>query len=91
MHLASDAQSAPSQPSAAAAVPREPAPTYAPPPGPPPAAAPALPTRPDTTGGEIPQVKELMDMGFKRSQAIAALEDNQFDVGRAANVLLSLQ
>jgi hypothetical protein len=31
-----------------------------------------------------------MDMGFKKSQAVAALEDNQFDVGRAANALLAV-
>lgn len=51
--------------------------------------APALPQRRESDG-DIPQVKELRAMGFERSQSIAALEDNQYDVGRAANALLAV-
>lgn len=70
---------------------------YAPPAGPPPqqsaqasTPAPPLPSRNDTDDGDLPQVKELVGMGFNRKQAIAALEDNQFDLERAANALLSV-
>lgn len=70
---------------------------YAPPAGPPPqqsaqasTPAPPLPARNDTNDGDLPQVKELVGMGFNRKQAIAALEDNQFDLERAANALLSV-
>lgn len=83
-------------PSTAARQSESPAPaTYAPPAGPPPqqtsapAQAPSLPARSDTDG-DLPQVKELVGMGFNRRQAIAALEDNQFDLERAANALLSV-
>lgn len=70
-------------------------PGYAPPAGPPPQqttqapAVPALPSRTESDG-DMPQVKELVGMGFNRRQAIAALEDNQFDLERAANALLSV-
>lgn len=77
---------------------------FAPPSGPPPpstqqqqqqpianTSVPALPNRTGTeTDGDLPQVKELVGMGFNRRQAIAALEDNQFDLERAANALLSV-
>lgn len=71
---------------------------FAPPSGPPPqqrstqpTSAPTLPTRTTTEpDGDLPQVQELVNMGFNRKQAIAALEDNQFDLERAANALLSV-
>lgn len=70
--------------------------SFAPPAGPPPqqqpaqtAAPPTLPARTEADG-DLPQVKELVGMGFNRTQAIAALEDNQFDLERAANALLSV-
>ena len=48
------------------------------------------PTEGADTSGDLPAVKELVNMGFKRSQAIAALEDNQFNLERAANALLAV-
>jgi epidermal growth factor receptor substrate 15 len=40
-------------------------------------------------GDDVEPVKQLCGMGFSRTQAVAALEANSYDVQKALNSLLS--
>ena len=40
-------------------------------------------------GDDVQPVKQLCGMGFSRTQAVAALEANSYDVQRALNSLLN--
>lgn len=52
------------------------------------AGAPPLPQRNESAAGD--PVQELVAMGFEKHQAISALEDNQYNIERAANALLAV-